>query len=71
MVSKLRPIYEWCWIREGYPDHKTCSTRTAGAYKRFAKKLGGEVTRHRVGFKFPLNTILDKEDISVLAGTRR
>ena len=69
-TGKLRPIYEWRWVREGHPDHKTRSTRTAGAYRRFAKRLGGEVTRHRVGFRFPLAAVLDAEDIGILAGTR-
>ena len=64
-TGKLRPIYEWRWVREGHPDHKTRSTRTAGAYKRFAQRLGGEVTRQHLGFRIPLSAILDQEDIDI------
>ena len=54
----MRNIYEWRWTRPGGEAHKTRSPRTAHAYKRFADKFGGKVTRHIVGFR--LDASLDE-----------
>ena len=47
----MRNIYEWRWTRPGGEPHTTRSTRTAHAYRRFAEKFGGKVTRHVIGFR--------------------
>lgn len=45
----LRPIYEWTWTRPGGAMYMaTRSARRAGAYKRFAVRLGGSVERRRL-----------------------
>ena len=56
----MRPIYEWRWERDGHPAHSTRSPRKSAMFKRFAAKLGGTVTRTKVGYKLVAPELLDQ-----------
>ena len=62
MTEKMRPCYEWTWTRKD-TVRKTRNPAQAGRWKRFATKLGGEVTRRTAGFSLPfsLREIMNEE----------
>ncbi len=57
----MQRIYEWTWHKPDGTTRTTRSTRSAHAYKVFAERVGGKVTRRVAGFRLPELTRMAEE----------